>query len=43
MNSKNIFTGIITAMLGCTGAAVLLIDAAKTAGASRPERICWAG
>ena len=41
MNSKNIFTGIITAMLGCTGAAVLLIDAAKTAGASRPELISW--
>ncbi|MBP1154988.1 MULTISPECIES: benzoate/H(+) symporter BenE family transporter [unclassified Paenibacillus] len=41
MNSQNVTSGIITALLACTGPVILLIDAANAAGFSRPMLISW--
>lgn len=41
MNLKNVSTGIMSALLPCTGGAMLIINAAHTGGLSQPELISW--
>ncbi len=41
MNIHNISMGFMSALLPCTGGAMLIIQAANTAGFSRPELISW--
>ncbi len=41
MNSQNVSSGILSAVMCCTGPAVIVIDAANAAGFSRPQLISW--
>ncbi|MFE5320817.1 benzoate/H(+) symporter BenE family transporter [Paenibacillus sp. NPDC056579] len=41
MNTQNISNGILSALMACTGAVILVIDAANAAGFSRPQLISW--
>ncbi|SFL06557.1 benzoate membrane transport protein [Paenibacillus sp. 1_12] len=41
MSTQNIATGILSALMACTGGAILLIKCADIAGFSRAELISW--
>jgi benzoate membrane transport protein len=41
VNTQNISNGILSALMACTGAVILVIDAANAAGFSRPQLISW--
>ncbi|MGG4146498.1 benzoate/H(+) symporter BenE family transporter [Paenibacillus algorifonticola] len=41
LNTKNISSGLATAIMACTGGAVLIIQAADALGLSRAEALSW--
>ncbi|MGO4181602.1 benzoate/H(+) symporter BenE family transporter [Paenibacillus sp. TAF43_2] len=41
LNRQNVFTGILSAMLACTGGAVLIVSSAEKAGFSTLELVAW--
>ncbi|WP_159884813.1 benzoate/H(+) symporter BenE family transporter [Paenibacillus puerhi] len=41
LNAKNVAAGTLSALMACTGGAVLIISSAEAAGLSRPELISW--
>lgn len=41
MNTQNLSTGFLSALMACTGPVILVIDAANAAGFSRPQLISW--
>jgi benzoate membrane transport protein len=41
LNMQNVFTGIMSALLACTGGAMLVINGAEIAGFNRSELISW--
>ncbi|MCR8629957.1 benzoate/H(+) symporter BenE family transporter [Paenibacillus radicis (ex Xue et al. 2023)] len=41
MNTQTISNGILSALMACTGGAILIIDTANAAGFSRPQLISW--
>ncbi|MGO4371089.1 benzoate/H(+) symporter BenE family transporter [Paenibacillus sp. MCAF20] len=41
MGAKTIMTGFMSALLACTGGAIMIVQAAHTAGLSKPELVSW--
>ncbi|SDC92731.1 benzoate membrane transport protein [Paenibacillus sp. UNCCL117] len=41
LNAKPIAAGTLSALMACTGGAVLIISSAQAAGLSRPELVSW--
>lgn len=41
MDTKTIMTGFMSALLACTGGAIMVVQAAQTAGLSKPELVSW--
>ncbi|WP_223285206.1 benzoate/H(+) symporter BenE family transporter [Paenibacillus sp. PL91] len=41
LNRQNVFTGILSALLACTGGAVLIVSSAERAGFTTTELIAW--
>ncbi len=41
LNPKTITTGIVAAVFGCTGPALIIMDAAEYGGLTRPETVSW--
>ncbi|MEK8132617.1 benzoate/H(+) symporter BenE family transporter [Paenibacillus filicis] len=41
LNAKNTAAGILSALMACTGGAVLIISSAEAAGLTRPELVSW--
>lgn len=41
MNGKVIMTGFLSALLACTGGAIMIVQAAGAAGLSKPELVSW--
>ncbi|MGZ9584873.1 benzoate/H(+) symporter BenE family transporter [Paenibacillus marinisediminis] len=40
-NTQNVFAGILSALMACTGGAVLIVSSAETAGYTSAELISW--
>jgi benzoate membrane transport protein len=41
LNTQNVLTGVMSALMACTGGAIMLINCANIAGLSRTELISW--